>query len=834
MKHVWILLVAVQGAIMAQPALPDPVTLGTVTAPASVQPGQTFEAIVPLEIDPPYHVYGLKKVGVEVPTSLAVSGAGLKLAGDPRPDRPSELKPGEFGYRYWKEKVTFRVPIQVAKDQKPGSLSFKVTVNYMACTDTACLNPTAATGNATVTVAAAGTKESKKPEISLLPGSTFGAGLGGFEADDQDPVYLERVSGPAEVAGGSIMKVEVKVSIEPPYHIYGLSSPGGTPTEFAVSGSDRVEIAGEATASRAPKVKKDKYQHYTYWEEHVIFEVPVRVKGKEAQEELSFNLTMDYMACTMQGCLPKRSLSEEVVVEVVEGKEGDQSQAPAETANPSGSGEKAPPSGSGEPGPGATPSGANGDVVATLEPATLAAGDTATLTIPLPKGAVQPGEAGLKIVLLDSPVELAGDVEAIERDGALFARVPVEVRRNQVQDEEFSFTGIVRRESGPQLAGFSVGGAIANPLLGFLVLAALSALLALLTPCVFPMIPITVSFFTKQAEASSKSPVSMGLLYGFGIVASFTAMGVLFTFFVGGAGASNFALHGITQALIGILFLVFAFSLFGAFELQLPASFQNLVGRAQGKGGGLGVLLLGLLFAVTTFTCTAPFVGGILAGAATSGDYLRPALAMFVFSAVLAIPFVFLSIFPSRLKSLPKSGGWLNEVKVCMGFIEVAAAFKFLGGMDQYYGWNVFTRSFVICSWAVCFIAMGIYLLGLFRLPHDSPKEKVGVLAMCFALLSAGFGLYVLRGLDGSPLHEQVDAYMPRELASRRQEVRDRRLVEQIRKAVGSGAGAAVAKTARPEGRWGLDAHFRNKYEDARAEAKRLGAALFINFTANG
>ncbi|MAG57034.1 MAG: hypothetical protein CMJ83_12130 [Planctomycetes bacterium] len=257
------------------------------------------------------------------------------------------------------------------------------------------------------------------------------------------------------------------------------------------------------------------------------------------------------------------------------------------------------------------------------------------------------------------------------------------------------------------------------------------------------------------------------------------------------------------------------------FEIQLPQSVMGLIGKAQGRGGLIGVWLLGMLFAVTTFTCTAPFVGTILAGAATSGSWTRPVVGMLAFSGVLAFPFFFLSVFPSRLKSMPRAGSWLNEVKVVMGFIELAAAFKFLGDMNS----EVFTRYGILCAWVVIFGGCGLYLLGVFRLPHDSPKEKIAVPALMIALLCLGLAVYLTGGLGGATLHPEVEPYLPREVTARTPNGRRLELMKQI------GAAGFTGGSAKIDGRVGYDKHYKNDYDGARAEAKRLGVALFIDFT---
>lgn len=351
----------------------------------------------------------------------------------------------------------------------------------------------------------------------------------------------------------------------------------------------------------------------------------------------------------------------------------------------------------------------------------------------------------------------------------------------------------------------------AGPLWEFLLQAALAALVALLTPCVFPMIPITISVFTKQAEKSNGSAVGLGAVYALGIVVSFTAIGALFTVALGESGASDFALHWATQLGIGALFIFFALALFGMFELQLPAALTNLAGSARGRGGALGIWMLGMLFAVTTFTCTAPFVATILATASTSGEWTRPLLGMIVFSSVLAVPFFFLSVFPARLKALPKSGGWLNEIKVCMGFVEVMAAFKFLGAGDAVLGWGVFTRSVVLCAWVACGFLMALYLLGVFRLPHDSPRERTPVLGLMFSMLLLILSFYLLRGLLGGPIDWSIATYLPPE-------------TEEVAQSGPMNHGPPRVSAL----------HFKNDYDGALARAKELKVPLFIDFTGYG
>jgi thiol:disulfide interchange protein DsbD len=626
------------------------------------------------------------------------------------------------------------------------------------------------------------------------------------QVTDESPVAIASVKAPEQVTAGQAFDVLVKVTIKAPFHIYGLADAEFVhPTKVLPGGGDgRVSSAGKVTASKEPLLKQDDTVSYDYWEEEVTFTVPLKVKG--AAGPLAFDIQLDHMACTMEFCLPPKVLSSSVKVEVLEGDSPVEEEEPVPTKQP----EQARPSGP-----------ANARFLSEhIEP-----NESFDFEVELPHDGATAGSAVQPKMLRfeGSSLSASGEGTVVATASGLVLRIPVEVAATGVTEGELAFKGTL--EVGGNRISFAGTTDVEVPILGFLIIAAVAALFALLTPCVFPMIPITVSFFTKQAETSKASPVAMGFLYALGIVVSFTAIGFFFTLGLGGAGAATFALYWGTQLFIALLFIVFALSLFGLFEIQLPESVMNLVGRAQGKGGALGVWLLGTLFAVTTFTCTAPFIGAILAEAYASGQWLRPIMGMVVFSTVLAIPFFFLSAFPSRLKSLPRSGGWLNQVKVCMGFIELAAAFKFLGGMDMYLGWDLFTRGFIIAVWVAIFAVMGFYLLGAFRLPHDSPVEKVGVWSMMFAIISIAFAAWLTQGLNGTELNGDIDAYLPPELEHRSPSEKTDHLVNLIVKRLGGGM---------IDGKTGMDDKFVDDYPGARAEAMRLKVPIFIEFTAPG
>lgn len=284
--------------------------------------------------------------------------------------------------------------------------------------------------------------------------------------------------------------------------------------------------------------------------------------------------------------------------------------------------------------------------------------------------------------------------------------------------------------------------------------------LALLTPCVFPMIPITVSYFTKRGAQTRGRAVAEAGLYSVGIIATFSLLGFLLTFLFGAGGINRLAANPAVNLVIAAIFVVFALSLFGVMELALPSGWINAVHRAGTRTGGVaGILLMALTFSLTSFTCTVPFVGTVMV-AALQGDWLWSLLGVGAFATVFSLPFFLLALFPSWLQSLPKSGNWMNSVKITMGFLELAAALKFLSNVDLVYQWELLTRPVFITAWLAIGLVTAVYLLGWIRFPHETVVETVGALRVMFAIFFLAVSLYLLRGLFGFSLGE-LDAFLP-------------------------------------------------------------------------
>lgn len=297
-------------------------------------------------------------------------------------------------------------------------------------------------------------------------------------------------------------------------------------------------------------------------------------------------------------------------------------------------------------------------------------------------------------------------------------------------------------------------------LLSFILLSIGAGFLALLTPCVFPMIPITVSFFIKNAEESRMEAIKQGLIYGLGIVSTFTIIGFFIAFVFGAGGVQNFAANPFVNIFIGLVFIAFALSLFGMFEIQLPYSMTNKINAMGMKPGNMGIIFAGIAFSLVSFTCSAPVVGSLLVKAAY-GDIFLPVIGMFFFSVAFAFPFVLLAIFPQLIAQMPKSGGWLHATKVVLGFVEVAAAIKFFSQADLVWNLELITRPFMLISWGVLFLLPGIYLLGMFKLSDEDTVDKIGVIRLFNAMIFIGFSIYLFTGLSGKPLQADLDSYMP-------------------------------------------------------------------------
>jgi thiol:disulfide interchange protein DsbD len=288
-------------------------------------------------------------------------------------------------------------------------------------------------------------------------------------------------------------------------------------------------------------------------------------------------------------------------------------------------------------------------------------------------------------------------------------------------------------------------------ILGIFIAGMIGGLLALLTPCVFPMIPLTVSFFTKRSKTRAKG-LSNALIYAGSIILIYVALGFLVTVTLGSDALNAMASNAFFNLLFFVIFFVFSLSFFGAFELTLPSSWVNKADSASDKGGLLGIFFMAFTLSLVSFSCTGPIIGTLLVEAAHGRSYLGPIMGMTGFALSLALPFALFAMFPGWLNSLPKSGGWLNSVKVCLGFLELALAMKFFSNVDLAYHWGLLKREVFLSIWIAIFGLMGLYLIGKIKFSHDSDLKHLTVGRLIVAIITFMFTIYLIPGLWGSPL----------------------------------------------------------------------------------
>lgn len=350
-------------------------------------------------------------------------------------------------------------------------------------------------------------------------------------------------------------------------------------------------------------------------------------------------------------------------------------------------------------------------------------------------------------------------------------------------------------------------------------------LAALLMPCIFPMLPLTVSFFTKGSEKGKA--FRRAALYGFFIILIYVVLGLLVTILFGADALNSLSTNGIFNFFFFLLLVAFAASFLGAFEITLPSSWVNKMDANSDKGGIAGLFFMAGTLALVSFSCTGPIIGTLLVQAATSGALLGPAIGMFGFSLALAIPFALFALFPSAMNALPKSGGWLNSVKVVLGFLELAFALKFLSNVDLAYHWEWFDREIFLVLWIVIFGMMGIYLLGKLKFSHDSDLKYVSVPRLMMAIVVLSFTVYMVPGLWGAPL-KSISAFLPP------QQTQDFDLYTPSLIPVKGQHGTTVSSGPHKYAEifhspLNLDAFF--DYEEGLAYAKKVNKPVLIDFT---
>lgn len=366
--------------------------------------------------------------------------------------------------------------------------------------------------------------------------------------------------------------------------------------------------------------------------------------------------------------------------------------------------------------------------------------------------------------------------------------------------------------------------------LAFLLVAFLGGLVAVVTPCVFPMLPMTVTFFTKRSDSRAQG-IRRALTFGMSIIAIYSSLGFVFSLFGLGPEFGNWlSTSWVPNILFFIIFIVFAASFLGLFEITLPHQFVNSVDSKSSMGSFLGVFFMAFTLVLVSFSCTGPIVGSLLIEA-VGGAFLKPMLGMAAFGAGLALPFTLFAIFPSAMQNLPKSGGWLNSVKVVLGFLELALAFKFLSIPDQTYHWGLLDREVYLAIWIVVFSLMGLYLLGKLKFSHDSDVPYISVPRLFLAIATFTFVVYLIPGLWGAPL-KALSGYLPP------QETLDFDLVDEreMEGQVTSHAASSETKNVRFSNLFKLPHKLNGffDYKEAVEYAKKVNKPVFIDFTGHG
>lgn len=547
--------------------------------------------------------------------------------------------------------------------------------------------------------------KNKKASALLFGASLLPLLAGGARA--QTVEFAARVA-PADVRAGETAQIILTAKIPAGYHMYSLTQDpgGGVPLTINLVNGGAVTMGGKPVGSAFKKVPepilKVTLEEYTG---AATFGVPlvVKVSFKGAQRAA---LHIQYQICNEKICRPPAQADVSITLTLAPGPARANRKKPLTTL----------------------PTGKAASIAPAHNARTLASG--------LPesgKTVVVQAERGTLILAGGPPDELPVAPIGQTADGSGASRG----ERSQSQ-------GLLPFLLGAIAAGFT----------------------SLLTPCVFPMIPITVSFFTKRKSAegeTAKNQAAQGVrgavAYCLGIIGTFTGLGLLTTVLFGATGIQNLAANPYVNIALGTLFVILAANLMGAFEILLPTWLLNRTQGAQGKNGGLiAPLLMGLTFTLTSFTCTSPFVGTVLLAAA-HGHYFYPVVGMLGFSTAFALPFFLLALFPQTLARMPKSGGWLVTVKAFMGFLELAAALKFFSSADLTWGAGVLTRPIFLALWAGISIVAGLYLLGWLRLPHDD-KPKIGNARRIFGILTVIGGVYCLAGIEGKSLG-QLEAFVP-------------------------------------------------------------------------
>jgi thiol:disulfide interchange protein len=615
--------------------------------------------------------------------------------------------------------------------------------------------------------------------VCALVGAFALVGAAGAQAQE-DPITWSLGKPPVSVTAGQTFRIQATAKIEAGWHLYAISqAPPPIATRLSVPQGQMFTIDGSVDAP-APHVAYDQgFQMDTEtYSESAVFSVPVKATVQASGKQV-LRVNAYYQTCNDTICLPPKTVKlESAPIDVKPASAADV--AAAATAA-----QAAPPPPAAPQAPAAQPSA----------PANAQPGSTSSSAMPgAPSGTSVP-TAGAA-----APPLAAGQVVPAQSGSA-------------APPSTAAGTPSAGRPAAPAFnpaASDDAAAAAANgSLLSFLLLAMVSGAFALLTPCVFPMVPITVSYFTGHAAGHRGHALRNASIYGLGIILTFTAFGMLLALFMGATSLNRFAASPWINLLITAIFVGFALNLFGVFELNVPSGVLTRLDNITRQEGGsevIGALLMGFTFTLTSFTCTVPFVGNV-AVIAAGGGWLRPVVGMVAFSSVFALPFFLLALMPQYAAQMPRSGAWLHAVKVLMAFLEIAAAMKFISNVDLVWRWGIFTREVVLATWVVIAACMALYLMGVFRFPGEPRVRKVRAGRWLLATACLLLGGWLFLGVMGRRLGE-LEAFLPP--------------AEGIQ---------ALAANDQASGIKGELTWIMNDYQGALAQARKEHKRLMVDFT---
>ncbi|GAB3662413.1 cytochrome c biogenesis protein CcdA [Echinicola sediminis] len=597
---------------------------------------------------------------------------------------------------------------------------------------------------------------------------------------------LEPVSWSAEskALDNGLVELIITAEIEAGWHLYSqhIEEGGPVPTSFTLNSSDAFVLKGEVDElTKATTNYDDMFlMDVSYFSDKAVFKQTI--EAKEGKGEVL--ATVEFMVCDDTQCLPPNQVELSIPF-TAKVKKTEVKPVLAEETKEKPTADK--------------PEAKKAEATPQREEKTQKKEESIPENITEKKEFRQPEKAENK-----------------EHEAAAAAVKESEPHGKEVEKSNIVTATAPDRSSSEDQNSSSIWGIFIAGLLG--------GFAALLMPCIFPMLPLTISYFTKQSE-SKASGISKAMFYGLSIIVIYVALGMVITIIFGADALNALSTNGIFNFLFFLLLVVFAASFFGAFELTLPHSWSNKLDSKSDKGGLLGLFFMAATLSIVSFSCTGPIIGTLLVQAASTGAYLGPAMGMLGFSVALAIPFSLFAIFPSWMNSLPKSGGWLNSVKVVLGFLELALAMKFLSNVDLAYHWDIFDREVFLTLWIVIFGLMGLYLLGKIKFAHDSELKYLSTPRIFLSVIVISFTIYMIPGLWGAPL-KAISAFLPP------QHTQDFDLYT-----ASLGDGFSGQKSERPSRKYddifhaplNLEPFF--DYEEGMAYAQKVDKPVLIDFT---